>query len=67
VLVDLENSLSYRQAHIPGAWFAIRSRFATSLAKLPAAPLLVLTSPDGRLATLAAAEAAKASGRPSRC
>ena len=64
VLVDLDNSLSFRQGHIPGAWFAIRSRFATSLPKLPDAPLLVLTSPDGKLAALAAAEAAAARGRP---
>ncbi len=63
-MVDLENSLAYRQGHIPGAWFAIRARFATSLPKIPAAKLLVLTSPDGKLAKLAAAEAAKLSGRP---
>jgi 3-mercaptopyruvate sulfurtransferase SseA len=36
------------------------------LLKLPDAPLLVLTSPDGKLATLAAAEAAAARGRPVR-
>jgi rhodanese-related sulfurtransferase len=63
VVVDLDNSLAFRAGHIPGAWFAIRARFATNLAKLPAAPTLVLTSPDGALATLAAPEAA-ASGRP---
>ena len=64
VVVDLDNSLAYRAGHIPGAWFAIRSRFATSLAKLPPAATLVLTSPDGVLARLAAPEAAAASGRP---
>jgi rhodanese-related sulfurtransferase len=64
VVVDLDNSLAFRGGHIPGAWFAIRSRFATSLTKLPGAPALVLTSPDGVLATLAAPEAAAASGRP---
>jgi len=62
VLVDLDNSLAFRGSHIPGAWFAIRARFATSLKKLPEAPLVVLTSPDGKLARLAAEEAAKASG-----
>jgi rhodanese-related sulfurtransferase/predicted metal-dependent enzyme (double-stranded beta helix superfamily) len=64
VVVDLENSLTYRQAHIPGAWFAIRARFADSLKKLPDAKLLVLTSPDGVLAALAAPEAAKLTGKP---
>ncbi|MBI3514974.1 MAG: thiosulfate sulfurtransferase, partial [Proteobacteria bacterium] len=63
VVVDLDNSLAYRAGHIPGAWFAIRSRFATGVKQLPAAPTLVLTSPDGKLAILAAAEAAAASGR----
>jgi rhodanese-related sulfurtransferase len=63
VVVDLDNSLAYRAGHIPGAWFAVRSRFAANLKKLPAAPTLVLTSPDGTLATLAAPEAAAASGR----
>ena len=58
-VVDLETSLRYRDGHIPGAWFAIRSRFADSLAKLPPTRMLVLTSPDGSLAKLAAVEAAQ--------
>jgi rhodanese-related sulfurtransferase len=44
--------------HIPGAWFATRARLPDALAKLPAAGTIVLTSPDGRLARLAAAELA---------
>ncbi|MBV8169979.1 MAG: thiosulfate sulfurtransferase, partial [Alphaproteobacteria bacterium] len=65
LVVDLDNSLAFRAGHIPGAWFAIRARFATSLPTLPKTPpLLVLTSPDGVLATLAAPEAASISGRP---
>ena len=56
VVVDLDFSRRYSQGHIPGAWFATRTRLADALAKLPAAGTIVLTSPDGRLAQLAAAE-----------
>ena len=57
VVVDIASSLAYRDCHVPGAWFAVRSRFETSLARLPRAPLVVIASPDGLLADLAAAEA----------
>jgi rhodanese-related sulfurtransferase len=56
VLIDLATSLDYRAGHIPGAWFAIRSRFETSIARLPRAETFVLTSEDGTLARLAAPE-----------
>jgi rhodanese-related sulfurtransferase len=58
VVVDLASSLRYREAHIPGAWFLIRSRLAASIPKLRECAALVLTSPDGVLARLAAPEAA---------
>ena len=58
VVVDLDTSRRYAQGHIPGAWFAIRSRLAEDLCKLPKAETIVLTSPDGVLARLAAAEVA---------
>jgi rhodanese-related sulfurtransferase len=57
-LVDLAPSITYEAGHIPGAWFAVRARLPGSLAKLPRRPVLVLTSPDGVLAKLAAAELA---------
>jgi rhodanese-related sulfurtransferase/predicted metal-dependent enzyme (double-stranded beta helix superfamily) len=63
IVVDLANSLDYRAGHIPGAWFAIRARLAESLDRLPAAGELVLTSPDGVLAALAAADLADATDR----
>ncbi|ROQ01072.1 rhodanese-related sulfurtransferase [Stella humosa] len=63
VVVDIDTSLRYRAGHVPGAWFAVRSQFATSLPKLPAAPLLVITSADGQFASLAAPEAARILGR----
>ena len=58
VVIDLDTSRRYAQGHIPGAWFAIRSRLAKDLGKLPKAETIVLTSPDGALARLAAAELA---------
>jgi len=57
-VVDLASSLEYRRGHVPGAAYAIRSRLAQSLPKLESGRALVLTSPDGVLARLAAPEAA---------
>jgi rhodanese-related sulfurtransferase len=57
-VVDLSPSRDYLKAHIPGAWFAIRSRLARALAQIPLRGTLVLTSEDGTLAGLAAPEAA---------
>jgi rhodanese-related sulfurtransferase len=56
VVVDLAPSIAYEAGHIPGAWFAVRARLPGSLAALPRRPMLVLTSPDARLARLAAGE-----------
>lgn len=55
-VIDLDLSTRYALGHIPGAWFANRSRFSAALAKLPSYQAIVLTSPDGKLAALAAAE-----------
>jgi rhodanese-related sulfurtransferase len=56
-VVDLSLSPVYRKGHIPGAWFAIRSRLKAALAKIPLQGELVLTSEDGVLAGLAVDEA----------
>jgi hypothetical protein len=53
---DLSFSPAYRKGHIPGAWFAIRTRLSHALAKVPMNGELVLTSEDGVLAGLAAGE-----------
>jgi rhodanese-related sulfurtransferase len=66
VVIDLDSSLAYRDGHIPGAWFAIRSRVAQALPKLPQAGTLVVTSRDGVLAELAAPELAAIAKRPVR-
>ncbi|MBV8889469.1 MAG: sulfurtransferase [Alphaproteobacteria bacterium] len=55
-VVDLAPSLAYEAGHIPGAFFAVRARLPHSLERVPRRPMLVLTSPDGVLAQLAAAE-----------
>jgi len=53
-VVDVQYSDAYIDGHIPGAWFAIRSRLPQDLARLPRFENLVFTSSDGKLATLAA-------------
>jgi rhodanese-related sulfurtransferase len=80
-VVDLSLSRTYLKGHIPGAWFAIRSRLDRAIARI--APrgtagggtagggtagggTLVLTSEDGVLAGLAAAEAAALTDAPVR-
>ena len=55
-VVDLDWSRAYYQGHIPGAWFATRARLQQALNRLPAAETIVLTSPNGVLAQLAAAD-----------
>jgi rhodanese-related sulfurtransferase/predicted metal-dependent enzyme (double-stranded beta helix superfamily) len=65
VVIDLDTSLRYREGHIPRAWWAVRSRLAEALPKLPKKPI-VFTSPDGVLARLAASEAGSINGAPAR-
>jgi rhodanese-related sulfurtransferase len=55
-VVDLDWSQHYYQGHIPGAWFAIRARLRDALNQIPPTETIVLTSPDGVLAQLAAAD-----------
>lgn len=64
VVVDLATSLQYRAGHLPGAWWAVRARLADALPKLPAAAAIVFTSPDGKLARFAAADAAALTATP---
>lgn len=66
LVIDLDTSLRYRDGHVPGAWFAVRAGLATSipemLKKQPGARRIVLVSPDGEIASLAAPEAAEVAG-----
>jgi len=56
-ILDLSTSLRFHHAHIPGAWWAVRSRLDEAHEKIGEASSLVLTSEDGLLAHLAAPEA----------
>jgi rhodanese-related sulfurtransferase len=56
-VVDLGTSLEYRDGHVPGAWFAVRSRLREALGRIGATRRIVFTSPDGTLARLAALDA----------
>jgi len=58
-VLDLSTSLRFHHAHIPGAWWGVRSRLSQAVGKIPAVKNLVLTSEDGMLAHLAAPEAAE--------
>ena len=62
-VVDLDWSRSYYDGHIPGAWFALRTRLAQDIANIPASETIVMTSADGVLGELAAADLI-ASGTP---
>jgi rhodanese-related sulfurtransferase len=58
IVLDLADSKTYARGHVPGAWWAVRARLGAEIDGLPAAPRIVMTSPDGTLAHLAAPEVA---------
>ena len=66
LVIDLDTSLRYRDGHVPGAWFAVRAGLTKTipemLAKQKGVTRIVLVSPDGEIAALAAAEAEAAGG-----
>ncbi len=64
LVLDFATSLQYRDAHIPGAWFAIRSRLQATLPTLPRHDRIVTTSSDGVLAKLAALDLATLTKAP---
>jgi rhodanese-related sulfurtransferase len=57
IVLDLAPSAQYTRRHIPGSWFALRSRLAEALQTTSGAKRYVLTSPDGIAARFAWAEA----------
>jgi rhodanese-related sulfurtransferase len=63
-VIDLSPSPEYRRGHIPGAWFAIRSRLDRAMRKIAPKGDVILTSEDGALASLAVAEAQALTNRP---
>jgi rhodanese-related sulfurtransferase len=52
-VIDLARSIDFRDGHIPGALWGLRSRLNTLTEPLAAAKHVVITSPDGVLARLA--------------
>lgn len=56
LVLDLDTSLAYREGHIPGACWAVRSRLASDMQQLPAGNDIVVTSGDGAIAPYAAAD-----------
>jgi len=56
LVLDLARSVEFRDGHIPGAVWGVRSRLAALRPQLSAARHVVITSPDGMLARLAVAE-----------
>jgi rhodanese-related sulfurtransferase len=63
-VIDLSTSPHYRRGHIPGAWFAIRSRLEHAFKTIAPTGEVILTSEDGVLASLAVADAEALTGRP---
>lgn len=62
VVVDVSRSLEYREGHIPGALWGVRSRLDRLRGRLEGASRVVVTSPDGTLARLAVPELAALAG-----
>ena len=58
LVIDVGNSCDYQTGHVPGAWWACRSKLRAKLCDLPRAEGLVLTSADGRVGKLAAGDIA---------
>jgi rhodanese-related sulfurtransferase len=63
-VIDLADSRTYRKAHIAKAIWGVRSRLAKALAAAQGTGPIVLTSPDGLLARLAAKDLRALTDRP---
>ncbi len=55
-VVDLARSIAFREGHIPGALWGIRSRLHALAPRLPPDRMVAVAAPDPRLAALAAEE-----------
>ncbi len=56
LVIDLARSIDFREGHIPGALWGVRTRLAALASQLAAAKHVVITSPDGMVARLAVQE-----------
>lgn len=66
LLIDLARSAAHVAAHIPGAWWALRTQLPRLLDELPARSHIVLTCETGALAGFAAADLARLTDTPVR-
>ena len=66
LVIDLARSIDFRDGHLPGAAWAIRTRLDVLRERLATAKLVVLTSPDSTQACWAAAEAQALARAPVR-
>lgn len=55
-LIDLADPRRFKAEHIRGAWYAVRSKLPDGLDRFAKDHTLIITSSDGRIASLAAAE-----------
>jgi len=65
-VIDLSLSREYKKGHIPGAWFAIRSRLDRAVSNIEPSGTVVLSSEDGTLAVLALDEMRALTAMPVR-
>ena len=52
-LIDIDTSLKYREGHIPGSYWSLRSSLKKEISKIVKYNKVVITSHDGVLASLA--------------
>jgi len=64
LLLDFTTSANHVKAHIPGAWWTLRSRLAKDLRELPDASSYVVTCGSDALARYVAPEIATLTGKP---
>ncbi|MDR1686168.1 MAG: hypothetical protein LBR82_06990 [Desulfovibrio sp.] len=64
VVLDSARSTRYAAGHVPGAYPCPRAHLLEALPSLPASARIILTSPDGILAALAAPELSVRARRP---
>ena len=62
-VIDFADSRRFMAGHIEGAWWLVRARLAEAVDALPASKPVVLTSPHGMMARLAAPEVETLLGR----
>jgi rhodanese-related sulfurtransferase len=63
IVIDVADSASYRKAHIPGAWFAVRARLDEAIKVVPSSANLVVTGDNPALTALTAQDLEHLTGK----